>query len=419
MAENIRRRGKSWVIHFRVDGKQHWRSFKTKSAAELYLTQVKVKKARGERVQPTRIRFADFVAEWLRDYAWANVRGITFDGYEATLRNHLIPEFGRRYLTEIARKDIDAFVADWVSGGPRYQERVRQAQEREAEQARTEKRKPRTIQLGHSPKTVANGLVPLREMLGHALEWDYLMANPAIGVRRPRVEREEMEFLDAKEIGKLLSAASSPFCRTFLTCAVTTGMRLGELRALKWGDVDWNSRRLWVRRGVDRRGRFSEPKTRTSVRAVAMPATLVSELRSHQLALPRSGEEDLIFPSERGTPLDDGNIVRREFKPALRRAKLRQVRFHDLRHSFASLMIAQGAHPKLISEQLGHASVQITLDRYGHLMDQSYGDASEQLEAALFGSSPASGLQAAEGQTVPHGAAEASAAPTVLRSTKR
>src|SRR5207253_6624704 len=88
-----------------------------------------------------------------------------------------------------------------------------------------------------------------------------------------------------------------------------------------------------------------------------------------------------------GKPIDGGNLVRREFKPALRRAGLAQVRFHDLRHSFASLLIAQGEHPKYISEQLGHASVQITLDRFGHLMPQSYGHAGDRLEETLFGGS--------------------------------
>ena len=91
------------------------------------------------------------------------------------------------------------------------------------------------------------------------------------------------------------------------------------------------------------------------------------------------------FANTKGGPLDGHNLVRRQFKPALRRAGLPQIRFHDLRHLFASLLIAQGEHPKLISEQLGHASVQITLDRYGHLMPQSYDHAGERLEAALFG----------------------------------
>jgi hypothetical protein len=95
-------------------------------------------------------------------------------------------------------------------------------------------------------------------------------------------------------------------------------------------------------------------------------------------------------------------MVRREFTPALRRARLPQIRFHDLRHTYASLLIAQGAHPKLISEQLGHASVQITLDRYGHLMDQSYGDASDALEASLFGCESASAVQAPGRPTAPN-----------------
>lgn len=223
-------------------------------------------------------------------------------------------------------------------------------------------------------------------MLGHAVEWEYLAANPAAGVKRPRVERNEMHALAAAEIRRLLEAVR-PEWRTFLLCAVTTGMRLGELRALRWGDVDWNGRRLWVRRSVTRRGTFQEPKSHGSVRAIAMPVSLISALRRHLMASPVKGDDELVFCTERGTPLDGTNVVRREFKPALRRAGLPQIRFHDLRHTFASLLIAQGEHPKLISEQLGHASVQITLDRYGHLMPQSYDHAGERLEEALFGAS--------------------------------
>lgn len=157
-----------------------------------------------------------------------------------------------------------------------------------------------------------------------------------------------------------------------------------------------------MRRNVNRHGQFQEPKTRGSVRAIAMPATLERGLREHQLASAFSSEEDLVFPNEKGTPLDGHNFVRRVFDPALRRAGLPKIRFHDLRHSFASLMLAQGEHPKLISEQLGHASVQITLDRYSHLMPQSYDSAGERLEAALFGAdlqasasaAPANGFRA-------------------------
>lgn len=197
---------------------------------------------------------------------------------------------------------------------------------------------------------------------------------------------DDMHVLDPFQVRALLEHAS-PEARTLLLCAVTTGMRRGELLALKWGDVDWHSRRIWVRRSVGPDGRFQQPKTRGSVRAIAITPTLVSALRHHRMASSFKGDDDLIFPSERGTPLDGRNMVRRYFEKALRNAGLPRIRFHDLRHTFATLLIAQGEHPKLISEQLGHASVQITLDRYGHLMDQSYGDASERLEAVLFAES--------------------------------
>jgi integrase len=132
------------------------------------------------------------------------------------------------------------------------------------------------------------------------------------------------------------------------------------------------------------------------VRAIALTPTLAAELRKHRLASRFSGEDDLIFASERGTPLDGRNMVRTIFDPAVRRARLPKMRFHDLRHSFASLLIAQGAHPKYISEQLGHASVMVTLDRYSHLFDQSYGDEGDKLEAALFGDRQDAALEAAE-----------------------
>jgi integrase len=385
---NIRRRGKSWVVYFRVGGRQIWRSFKTREEAELYLANAQVKRASGEFRIPVKIRFAEFAQEWLETYARVNVRPKTLDGYESSLRVHVTPEFGELYLTEITRKAIDSFVADWASAGPRFKERFRLARELEQQRARSERRHPRAVRLGHNAKTISNALVPFRQMLGHAVEWGYLSANPAERVRRPRAEPngDEMQALDAAQVRRLLAKAPAE-AKPLLLSAVTTGIRRGELLGLKWGDVDWAGRRIWVRRSVGPDGRFQQPKTRRSVRAIALTPTLVSTLRLHRMASSFTGEDDLIFPSELGTPLDGRNMVRRYFEPALRKAGLPHMRFHDLRHTFASLLIAQGEHPKLISEQLGHASVQITLDRYGHLMDQSYGDASDRLEAALFANS--------------------------------
>jgi integrase len=391
---NIRRRGKSWVVYFRVNGRQTWRTFSdreyggspgARESAQLYLAQSQAKRIRGEFRRPVKMRFDAFAAEWLKVYAKPNVKVRTYEAYESSLRVHLVPEFGDLLLTEISRKTVDSFVADWLAGGPDYLERVRLARELEAKRAKEEGRDPRPVKLGRSPGTISNALTPLREMLGHAVEWEYLTANPALGVRRPRVERAEMHVLGPQEIHKLLEKADGLAARTAILTAVTTGMRRGELLALRWGDVGWNSRRVWVRRNVNRHGQFQEPKTRGSVRAIAMLETLATALREHRMASPFKDADDLIFPNEKGTPMDGHNFVRRVFDPALRRAGLPKIRFHDLRHTFASLLIAQGEHPKLISEQLGHASVQITLDRYGHLLPASYDSAGERLDAVLFG----------------------------------
>jgi integrase len=391
---NIRRRGKAWVVYFRVNGKQVWRTFSdreyggssgAREAAELYLAQSQAKRVRGEFRRPAKIRFADFAVEWLNVYAKPNVKVRTYEAYETSLRVHLVPEFGDLYMSEISRRAIDSFIADWLAGGPGFRERVRQARDLEAKRARDEDRDPRPVKLGCSPGTISNALTPLREMLGHAVEWEYLTTNPALGVKRPRVERTEMHVFGPAEIRKLLEKAEGATARAMILTAVATGMRRGELLALRWGDVDWNSHRIWVRRNINRHGQFQEPKTRGSVRAIAMPDTLAATLREHRMASRWKEADDLIFATEKGTPLDGQNFVRRVFDPALRRAGLPKIRFHDLRHSFASLLIAQGEHPKLISEQLGHASVQITLDRYGHLLPASYDSAGDRLEAALFG----------------------------------
>jgi integrase len=377
---NIRKRGKKWCVYFRIHGKQVWKTFDTKDEAELYLAQSRVKIKRGGFRQSVNVRFANFAVEWLRDYAKGNVRERTYDTYESALRNHLIPHFGCLYLTEISRKSIDRFVADWLAGGPHYQERLCAARESEARRVREERaaeaeraiaeRRParhikgRPVRMGRSPGTISNALTPLREMLGHAVEWEYIAANPAAGVRRPRPQHREMQILDAEQIRTLLDGVDKDGdyflpreWRTFILCAATTGMRLGELLALRWGDVDWQNRRLWVRRSITRRGTIQEPKTRGSIRAIAITPTLVSALRRHRLATGPRTDDALIFCTSRGRPFSDVNVVRRVFKPALRRAKLPEVRFHDLRHSFASLLIAQAARPASAASCLRRAAI--------------------------------------------------------------
>ncbi len=234
---------------------------------------------------------------------------------------------------------------------------------------------------------MSNAVVPLREMLQHAVEWGYLTANPAIGLRRPRISQrneETQQPLEAEHVRRLLEAAEAGLERTLLLTAVTTGMRRGEVLGLQWRDIDRERGRVWVRRSIGRDGSAQTPKSRRSTRAIGMAPTLSAALAKHQLASRFKQPTDYVFTTRTGRPLE-GRNVSRMFRATLRRAGLPLIRFHDLRHTYASLLVLENAHPKFISEQLGHASVQITIDRYSHLFDQSYSDESAKLEQALFG----------------------------------
>jgi integrase len=207
-----------------------------------------------------------------------------------------------------------------------------------------------------------------------------------------------MQPLDAAGLHRLVDAADGQLARALLVTAAMTGMRRGELLGLRWRDVDYTNRRVWVRRSVGLGGVVKEPKTRKSIRAIALPRMVADELEAHWKASTFRAADDYVFASTAGTPLEARNMIREVFEPAMRRAKLPRVRFHDLRHSYASVLIEQGAHPKVISDQLGHASVQITMDRYSHLFDGAYSDVNDELEQAWKDTETASGPASTEGQ---------------------
>lgn len=169
-----------------------------------------------------------------------------------------------------------------------------------------------------------------------------------------------------------------------------TGMRRGELLAMKWQNLDWHRSQYYVKEAYYR-GRFEEPKSEKSRRAVNLSPTVMEVLKrvyDSQEPLRQQQdyqEHDLIFCHSDGTPLDPDTVGKREFHRVLKVAGLRRIRFHDLRHTFASLLIAQGESSKYIQSQLGHASIQVTLDRYGHLMPEVNEAATIRLDTQVFG----------------------------------
>jgi len=354
---SVRKRGDVWYALWRdpITGKQREKAIgPRKKEAEAYVSRLQAQIADGTFREITAITFSAFAEQWFRDYAAVQVKASTLRSYRSMLYGSLIPFFGDVPLPSIRTTDVQRYVADRMGSGLK-------------------------------PATVQKALILLKTMLKHAVEWDYLRVNPALNVKAPRREHVEMDFLTPNEIPPLLDAFTPEWRPLFFT-AIFTGMRLGELLALQWSDIDWRSGTIRVRRSVDK-GVFQEPKTRNSVRTVGMSPRLAEVLTDRKFNCPWS-PHDLVFCTAEGGIIDQANLRHRVFEPALQRAGLRKMRIHDLRHTFASLLINQGENMKYVQHQLGHASITTTVDRYAHLLPDAHVGASQRLDATVFGHGP-------------------------------
>jgi len=351
---SVVQRSGTWYAVFRDGGIQKWElAGNSKRSAEKLLAKRMNQINSGTYQDYEKILFEEYSQRWLSDYAKISVKKSTYKSYSDIVRLHLNPRFGKKFLHSIRTVDIQKLVSDKITKD------------------------------GLSPKSAVNILIPLKEMFKHAVIWGYINRDPSQYVKRPRVEQEEMDFLTPDEVRLFLDHVNPVYYALFLT-AVMTGMRRGEVIALQWGDIDWNSSQISVRRSFSK-GEIIQPKTKNSIRRIVMSPVLKQSLEQHQL-FGGNSEMDFIFPNEVGLPLDPENLIKREFHPALERAGLRRIRFHDLRHSYASLLISQGENIKFIQSQLGHASAKTTLDRYGHLMPNLENDAARRLDKTVFGS---------------------------------
>ena len=224
-----------------------------------------------------------------------------------------------------------------------------------------------------------HALKVLKKLLSDSVLDGYLAVNPALSVKPLPLPKDELDFLRPDELNLLLDKAKPHFRPLFLT-AMLAGMRRGELLAVRHTDIDHASAQVHVRRTLYR-GKFTPPKSEASRRASDLPPTLLDTLKE----IPSRFRGDLVFCQKNGKPLHPENMVRREFLPASKRAGLRRVRFHSLRHSYAVMLIESGANVKYVQRQLGHASIKTTLDTYGHLFKDTNPEASRGLEKVFLG----------------------------------
>jgi integrase len=344
------------------------------AAAQAALETARGRVRRGEKIGPARLTFAEVTDSYLA--AAVELRPRTREKYEGSLRLHALPHFGRVPIAKLDEDDVATLIASMRAAG-------------------------------YAGWTIRGTLVAVSRVFSYAVRRGLAPANPVSRLERgerPRGARREQRILGRNEIGKLLHAVPTRYQPLVATC-VFTGVRLGELLGLRWADIDFPAGVIHVRGQVDNRGRYSDlPKTDAAFRAVVLMPTLAGVLRRHKAASPHSQESDYVFASTTGTPMLAENVRRRALRPAAvaagfdppgspggerrpgtRRRDQHRLGFHDLRHTFASLLIAQGANVVYVSRQLGHADPAITLKVYAHLFDahEQADRARDLLEAAV------------------------------------
>jgi integrase len=245
-------------------------------------------------------------------------------------------------------------------------------------------------------------------MVNYALEKRRISASPLATIARkdvPRHKRPRIDALKESQAKSILKASEGDRLEALFVLALTTGLRQGELFALRWSDIDLAHRSLYVQRSaqeIDGAITFVAPKTESSRRRVTLSSLAIDALkRRRKLAAAEGHDSDLAFPSERGYPLRKSNFIRRIWEPIRKAAKVSNMPFHNLRHGAATLLLQTGTNPKVVSEMLGHSSVRLTLDVYSHVVPTMQAEAASAFDRML-GQPPAAlkkGPQAVNGGT--------------------
>jgi integrase len=305
-----------------------------------------------------------FLDLWLSEIVRPSVRAWTYRGYEVHVRLHIKPVLGHVTLERIEPAHVQALLN-------------------------------RKLQEGLSSKSVRYIRGTLRAALQQAVRWGYLARNAAALVDGPRIERYEIKPFDATEARRLLDGLEGDRLQALYSVALTMGLRQGEALGLRWQDVDLPLGVLHVRKQLQRiDGKFElvDLKTSRSRRTLVMPATIAIQLKDHQARQTQEVEGhdhrpsplDLVFTRPDGGPLD-GTVVTHQFHRLLDRVGLPQRRFHDLRHSCATLLLAQGVSPRVVMEILGHSQIALTMNTYTHVLPELKHDAAERMDRVVRG----------------------------------
>lgn len=358
---------KKWFYQFYtgeiVNGKRKKitkRGFRTKKEAERAMVEAQAAYQKGEYVEPSKMLFRDYMQDWIKTKR--NLNKTTFELYDSYLRTHILPKLGHIPLSKLTALDIELFLDSL------------QNKELAASSVK------RIFSIVHAA-------------LNAAVAKDLVVKNVANKVEKPQVtRRRELVVWDPDFVSEFLEKtkyASRHWIAVYL--AVMTGMRQGEILGLRWSDIDFEKRNLTIQQTVNRhREIVTGAKTKKSVRSVAISPETVEALKEHRKMImeervalgPAYQNNDLVVCTHFGGPVTQ-RAIQKVWTSFLKKTGAPKITFHDLRHTHASLLIKQGVHIKVISERLGHSSVSITMDTYGHLMPNMQEDAAAGLDAII------------------------------------
>jgi integrase len=327
-----------------------------------------------------------------------NLRPSTKRDYECLAELYLLPMFGDQKVHSIRTEQIERLRSALPHGLPRPVAEAFAKRQLEANPKWSQARAKLLAERKTVGKRTVNKILTLMSsLLAFACRRGWCDFNVAEHVEHIRdsasVEGRALDdaVLTPAEIRRLIEAMPAGVCRLLVQTAVLSGARLSELLALRWADTDLQEKQIYIRRAW-REGQFTLPKTRTSTRKIDLPDLLVHELRLWRLRCPKTtdGTLDLVFANREGRPLSPTNLSTRIFRPALKRAGItRRIRFHDLRHTHASLQLAQGVDVVRVSRALGHADVSTTLNIYAHALPRENNGIADKLAEFIYGDSAA------------------------------
>ena len=304
-----------------------------------------------------------YLARWLEASARPSLKPKTYQGYESIVRVRIVPRIGALKLAQVTPPVVQQLYVDLASEGL-------------------------------SPRSAINTHRCLHRALEQALKWGLIARNPCDAVDAPRAARTEMRVLDRSQVDILVSSTTGDREHALYVLAVTTGLRQGELLGLRWSDIDFDVPRLSVQRALQpQRGKglvFVETKTSRSRREITLSQHAVRALKRHRtrqleerlLAGSAWTDAGVVFATVYGLPTEPTGATKR-FKAALLRAGLPLIRFHDLRHTAATLLFSQGMHAKIVGDMLGHSTITLTLDTYSHVIPSMHATAANTMDALL------------------------------------